>query len=122
MRLLNTEREALRLWTMLPVDMTDEELAEQRKAKSRARGAAKRRQTGIRTRAEYLASVPKPWEAEGIHRRTWERRQARAASCVPSPQQTPHLSDATIVFKAVTRLAASERLRLREEAFMKEER
>ena len=69
MRLLNTEREALRLWTMLPVDMTDEQLAEQRKAKSRARRAAKRRQSGVRTRAQYLAELkarPKPWKAEGI--------------------------------------------------------
>ena len=108
MRLLNSEREALRLWTMLPVDMTDEQLAEQRKAKSRARRAEKRRQSGARTREQYLAELkarPKPWVVEGIHRRTWERR--RAATCVPSSFQTPQGSDATIVFKAVTHPAAS---------------
>jgi hypothetical protein len=108
MRLLNSEREALRLWTMLPIDMTDEQLVEQRNAKSRARRAAKRRQSGVRTRERYLAelnSKPKPWVVEGIHRRTWERR--RAAKSVLNPQHTPQGSDATILFKAVTHPAAS---------------
>ena len=33
MRLLNSERETLRLWRLLPVDMTDAQLEEQRRAK-----------------------------------------------------------------------------------------
>jgi hypothetical protein len=41
MRLLNAEREALHLWRLLPIDMTDEQLAEQRKAKSRKRSGVK---------------------------------------------------------------------------------
>ena len=49
MRLLNAEREALHLWRLLPIDMTDEQLAEQRKAKSRKRREAKRRQSGVRS-------------------------------------------------------------------------
>jgi hypothetical protein len=57
MRLLNAEREALHLWRLLPIDMTDAQLAEQRKAKSRKRREAKRRQAGVRTRAEYLAEL-----------------------------------------------------------------
>jgi hypothetical protein len=108
MRLLNSEREALRLWRMLPADMTDDQLAEQRKAKSRTRRAAKRRKCGAKTREQYLsdlASRPKPWIAEGIHRRTWERR--RTARSVPSSQQTPQGSDATILFKAEPHPAAS---------------
>jgi hypothetical protein len=92
--------------------MTDEELAEQRKAKSRERRSKLRREKGIRTRADYLAQLwgrPRPWEAEGIHRRTWERRRARVvAESVPTPQQLPQGSDATIVLRSKTDLATPE--------------
>jgi hypothetical protein len=112
MRLTNAEREALKLWPIKPVDMTDEQLAEQRKAKSREGRAARRRQSGVRTRDQYLAELasrPKPWEVEGIHRRTWERRRARdTARSVPTSQQTPQGSDATIVIKLRTHLATAE--------------
>lgn len=57
-----------------PVDMTDEQLVEHRRRKKNER----RRSRRGRTRAEYLAeclSTTKPWEAEGISRRTWERRR-----------------------------------------------
>src|ERR1700680_72892 len=37
LRVTNAEREGLRLWTMRPVDMTEAELIEQRKAKNRER-------------------------------------------------------------------------------------
>jgi hypothetical protein len=102
MRLLNAEREALKLWTMLPVDMTDAQLAEQRKAKSRARRAAKRREDGIRTRKQYLAELasrPKPWKAKGVSRRTWFRRLARRDD--PARKSVELGSDATILSKAV---------------------
>ncbi len=72
--LTNAEREALKLWQFKPIDMTDKQLAKQRKRKHNARQRAKRN----RTRAEYLASTlsaTKPWESEGISRRTWERRR-----------------------------------------------
>jgi hypothetical protein len=72
--LTNAERERLKLWQFKPIDMTDEELAEYRKRKNNERRRAKR----ARTRVEYLASSltsTKPWEAEGICRRTWERRR-----------------------------------------------
>jgi hypothetical protein len=106
MRLLNAEREALHLWRLLPVDMTDEQLAEQRKLKSRKRGEAKRRQSGVRTRAEYLAELrakPKPWEGSGLSRAQWYRRK-RDGVC-PIMRRG---SDATIVFKAATHLVSSE--------------
>ena len=128
MRLLNAEREALRLWTMLPVDMTDKQLAEQRKAKSRARRAAKRRQCNLRTRAEYLAELkarPKPWEAAGVSRRTWFRRLALGSVAVR--KDVAPGSDATILTKAVTHLVPTVRaetqrrgLHEREEAKMRE--
>ena len=79
MRLLNAEREALHLWRLLPIDMTDEQLAEQRKLKSRKRREAKRRQAGVRTRAEYLAELKaksKPWFAAGVPR-SWYREATR---------------------------------------------
>src|SRR5262245_26026159 len=45
-RLTNAERERLQLWSILPFDMTDAELAEQRKAKKRARAERARRKRG----------------------------------------------------------------------------
>ena len=71
--LTNAERERLKLWQFKPIDMTDEQLAEHRKRKNNERRRVKRQ-----TRTEYLAScltITKPWEAEGICRRTWERRR-----------------------------------------------
>ena len=83
LRVTNVERERLRLWTIAPCDMSPEDLAEFRKAKARARMKALRRKRGTRTRAVYLAkslSRNKPWIAEGISRRTWERRRTKAAA------------------------------------------
>lgn len=53
LRLTNAEREALRLWPIAPVDMTIEELKDQRKAKERERHRQRRRRRGVRTRVEY---------------------------------------------------------------------
>ena len=72
--LTNAERERLKLWQFKPIDMTDEELVEHRKRKNNERRRVKRAQT----RDEYLAiclTATKPWQAEGISRRTWERRR-----------------------------------------------
>jgi hypothetical protein len=72
--LTNAERERLKLWQFKPIDMTDEELTEHRKRKNNERRRAKRAQT----RDEYLGTcltATKPWKAEGISRRTWERRR-----------------------------------------------
>jgi len=80
LRLTNAERERLRLWRIAPVDITSEELIEQRKAKDRMR----KRKRSQRSRADYRANAltaTKPWEAENISRSTWERRRrARDAS------------------------------------------
>ena len=79
----HAEREALKLWRFKPIDMTDEKLAEQAKARERERRARKRREKGIRTKAAYLAeraSRPKPWIAQGISRSTYHRR--RRLRCV----------------------------------------
>jgi hypothetical protein len=81
LHLKNEDRERLKLWRIKPFDMTEEELAEQSKARERSRRSAKRRLTGIPTREARQAqfeSSQKPWEALGIHRRTWERRRRAA--------------------------------------------
>jgi hypothetical protein len=79
LRLTNAEREGLKLWAIAPCDITAEDLAEQRKRKERERKRRKRAEQGVRSRAEYLAKVraPKPWEIEGIPRRTWFYRRKK---------------------------------------------
>src|SRR5262245_47370976 len=78
----NAEREHLKLRTIAPADMTDEQWSEWRKQKKRQcerlRLQRKRRQAGIRSRTIYLAnslSTQKPWQIQGISRRTWYRRR-----------------------------------------------
>jgi hypothetical protein len=101
----NAEREAWALWQILPCDMTDEELAAFRTDKRRKQLEKPRRDKGIKSRAEYLAEIakPKPWEAEGIHRRTWERRNAARSDSSPAQGLSP-----IIVFKEATHPAASQ--------------
>ena len=80
LELTNAEREALKLWPFLPIDKTEEELAEQAKARERERRARKRREKGVRTRQAYLvelASKPKPWVAQGISRAAYYRKRKR---------------------------------------------
>jgi hypothetical protein len=79
LRVTNAEREALKLWQFKPVDMTDDELAEHRKAKAREQRKAKRQLPSREVHLAKFESSQRPWEALGIHRRTWERRRARAA-------------------------------------------
>ena len=94
----NAEREALKLWQFKPIDKTDEELAEQRRLKSRERRKAAREKLGRPSRDVYLAkfeSKQRPWEALGIHRRTWERRRAaRSAAIIVSKVES--LTAATV--------------------------
>ena len=78
--LTNTEREALKLWPFLPIDKTEEELAEQAKVRERERRARKRREKGVRTREAYLAELagrPKPWIVQGISRSAYYRKRTR---------------------------------------------
>ena len=83
LELTDAEREALKLWPFLPIDKTEEELAEQAKARERERRARKRREKGIRTKAAYLAeraSRPKPWIAQGISRSIYYRTRRLSVS------------------------------------------
>jgi hypothetical protein len=75
LRLINAERERLHLWAIAPCDMSEADLAEQRKAK-------RRRKRGSQPRAQYLAAHTtnrdQPWIAEGICRATWFKRKKGA--------------------------------------------
>jgi hypothetical protein len=78
LRVTSEERECLKLWTITPVDLTDKQLKEQRKAKKRAKDRRRRRDAGSKPRTEYEATSvnrAKPWLALGISRRTWYRRR-----------------------------------------------
>jgi hypothetical protein len=99
LNLTNAERERLRLWPIAPVDVTVEQLMEQKKAKRQKQDEARRQKKGIRSREAYLAEIasrPRPWEAEGISQRTWQRRQCREVNRNMSrgePQTIFHKSD-----------------------------
>ena len=76
--LKNHERQALGIRTIAPIDMTDEQMAEQRRAMKRARKLSRRRAKGSMPREAYLANSlarKRPWEIEGISRATWYRRR-----------------------------------------------
>jgi hypothetical protein len=76
-QLKNAERERLKLWSIRPCDVTADDFAKQSKARSLQRRNAKRRQGGVRTRAEYLVECrtkPKPWDGSGLSRWQWYRR------------------------------------------------
>ena len=92
----NAQREALRLWTIAPIDMTREQLAEHRKAKRSSRRKAARLRAGHKTRQEYLACNTirrdRPWLALGISRPTWYRRQQRERETGVGPINSISLS------------------------------
>jgi len=70
----NGERERLKLWPFKPIDATDEQIAERRRARRNERRRLKRGPS----RAQFLAEAKsklKPWEAAGMSRATWYRRR-----------------------------------------------
>jgi hypothetical protein len=77
------ERRELGVTTIGSIDMGKAARTKARKTASRKRSEARRRDAGAIPRAEYEAnslSRSRPWEALGISRRTWERRQKAAAA------------------------------------------
>jgi hypothetical protein len=86
-RLTNDQRDRLGLRQIAACDVTEEQRIELRKAKRRA-NARKRR--GCVPRQVYEAksiSKQKPWEAEGISRRTWYYRRKRGETSVRPDQK-----------------------------------
>jgi hypothetical protein len=105
LRVTKAEWQSLNLRTIAPVDMTRNERSEERKLRNRLRMHHKRRREGRKSRAEYECnslSRTKPWLAEGISRRTWERRsradEKACRKCVSHKD----------IFKAEHTLATSE--------------
>jgi hypothetical protein len=89
LNLTNAERERLRLWTIWPAGMTDAEMVEYRRAKKRARDERRRQRAGAKPRDVWLAASltkQKPWQAEGISRRTWFRRRQKPVAQVRARQ------------------------------------
>ena len=82
LNLTEAERQRLHIRTIGAVDMTKAERLEARKLRDRQTKRAKRRAQGARSRTEYEAksiSRTKPWEAEGISRKTWYKRRRQKA-------------------------------------------
>ena len=78
LRVTNAERNALKLWPFKPMDISADELEAQRKARINERRRMRARANGVRSREAYLAELrsrPKPWDAEGVSQRQWQRRQ-----------------------------------------------
>jgi hypothetical protein len=105
LRLSYDERTLLGITTIGSYDVDKRGRAKRRKARKlirdRERAAKKRAERGAVPRAQYLAtslSATKPWIAQGISRRTWERRRrasffdaasiARRHDASPSPSST----------------------------------
>jgi hypothetical protein len=116
--LTNVEREALKLWPFLPIDKSEKEIAEQSKVRERERRARKRRERGVPTREAYLAELasrPKPWIAEGISRRTWERRRKGTQGASADQRSVSQGEPEIIVFKQRTHVASPNMRSLRKE-------
>jgi hypothetical protein len=81
LNLTEVDRCRLRITTIGAVDMTKAEREAARKVRKRQAMREKRRTSGTKPRAEYLAQSTeqaKPWMADGISRRTWYRHQRKA--------------------------------------------
>jgi hypothetical protein len=110
------DRQQLAIRTIGSIDKTklERELLakERRREKDRIRKAIKRRARGAISRAEYLAesmSHARPWERDGISRRTWERRRNQVATERDAGPSTHHLrvsSADTLASKGNVRPAA----------------
>jgi hypothetical protein len=84
-------REAAQAWNIGTLGGSRAARARAAKERYRLGEQRRRRDDGALSRGEYEASSLsrlKPWEAEGISRRTWERRRASYAENVASPWPT----------------------------------
>lgn len=75
--MLNVTSEEHRECRMHAIGIACQTVSERRRRKDRDRKKAQRAAKGAKPRAESL-SATKPWEAEGLSRATWYRRQAEA--------------------------------------------
>jgi hypothetical protein len=82
-------RSELGITTIGAIDLLKEEREEVRNSRGSQRKVNKRRARGVKPRDEWLfqhsKERTKPWEAEGISRRTWyRRRKAHGTGLTPS--------------------------------------
>ena len=86
--LTDEERDRLRITTIRAAGVTDQEMADRRRAKDRDRKTAKRAEQRV-TKPEPV-SKSKPWLADGISRATWYRRKAASETkAVRSKESAP---------------------------------
>jgi len=105
LRVTTAEWRLLDLRTIAPADMTKQERTQERKLRGRLRKRLRRRAMGKDTRAEYLAansiSRTRPWEAEGISRKTWYKRRKQAANG-RGDKSVPHIDSLNAADTPVT--------------------
>jgi hypothetical protein len=81
LRVTFDRRQRLKLWTLGACDLSPKErkarVSADKKRKDRESAAERRRKRGAKSHAQSLSRA-KPWTAEGISRRTWERRRKKA--------------------------------------------
>jgi hypothetical protein len=81
LRVTFAKRRKLKLWTFGACDLSPQERKARAKARKkrmdRKRAAGRRRQDGAKPQTESLSQT-QPWKVDGISRRTWERRRAKA--------------------------------------------
>jgi len=78
LHIIEIDRATLGITTIGATDCSKLERKARRKQRNRLRMQEKRRNAGIKPRAQYLADVKaraKPWEAAGISRATWYRHR-----------------------------------------------
>ena len=75
----NEDRERLQAWTIEAFDISEEEREVINREKNRKAQERIRRKDGAKPRKQSLSQT-KPWEAEKVCRRTWERRRKAGAA------------------------------------------
>jgi hypothetical protein len=91
-RVTREEREALGLTTIGAIDYGKAARTKRRRERDRQRKRAVRRAHGMQPRTEYEAASlthAKPWEGEGISRRTWYRHRAAQVATDGTGPATP---------------------------------
>jgi hypothetical protein len=93
-------RERLRAWSIKATDVTSEQRAAINREKNRRTAERSRRMKGAKQRSQYEAeslSQTKPWELEGISRRTWYRK--RRGTSASRPYLYNNTSDGPVPFQ-----------------------
>jgi len=79
LRVINPERERLKLWTIAPCDMSQKGMTWWRKHKDKARKRRLRQLSGAKSQTTST-SRSKPWTQLGISRASWYRRRETTSS------------------------------------------